>query len=99
MKQCPNCNGPLDDKGTCIVCGTTTQLNLSEEDGMVIHKSFKEILEQYSIPLTPEEQQRTIDALASVPEVYPIAYDEFVKAADKVLGVSHLRKKKEETSQ
>lgn len=49
MKQCPNCNGPLDDKGKCIVCGTSTKLDLSDEDGVVLNK----IPEELSKVITP----------------------------------------------
>ena len=48
MKQCPNCNGPLDDKGKCIVCGTNTRIDLSNEDGMILNKLPNDVLKAMS---------------------------------------------------
>ncbi len=49
MKTCKNCGGPLDDKGKCIVCGTVTHMTLSNDDGVIIHKSYKELYEELEL--------------------------------------------------
>jgi len=124
MKQCPNCNGPLDNKGKCIVCGTSTKIDLSDEDGVVITtpktfheewwqiirevfgstptndkvwedyieainqetvpKTLKEIVAGFNSAMTPEEKKKIIDEFANTPSVYPISYEECIKAMDNI---------------
>lgn len=55
VNTCKNCGCPLDDKGKCIVCGTTTRINLSEEDCNILNEIPKDI----------------IDAINSVPRIHP----------------------------
>lgn len=50
MRQCPKCSGPLDNKGKCIVCGTTTRIDLCDEDGKIIThmpEDIKKAVEKY----------------------------------------------------